>query len=81
MSGQSNLTRKLVAEGCAKGLQTPERTIEAIIAERDALLECLKELKELFRFALLCTSPEIARDGMEWIRKAETVIAKAEGRA
>lgn len=42
------------------------------------LLESLKEIKELFRFALLSTTPEIAKDGMVFIRKAEAVIAKAE---
>jgi hypothetical protein len=56
MSGQSNLTARLVREGCAKGLQTPERTIEAIIAERDRLraaLQCIADesLFNQLRFA------------------------------
>jgi hypothetical protein len=50
-----------------------------IIAAGPSLLASLKELKELFRFALLSTTPELAKDGMEFIRKAEAVIAKAEG--
>jgi hypothetical protein len=49
-----------------------------LIAAAPELLEVAKELKELFRFALLSTSPTIARDGMEFIRKAEAIIAKAE---
>jgi hypothetical protein len=50
-----------------------------LISAAPELLESVKELKELFRFALLSTSPSIAADGMEFIRKAEAAIAKAEG--
>lgn len=49
---------------------------DQIIAE---LVESLGEMKELFRFALLSTSPAIAKDGMEFIRKAEAIISKATG--
>lgn len=48
-----------------------------LMAAAPELLEVARELKELFRFALLSTSPAIARDGMEFIRKAEAAIAKA----
>ena len=50
-----------------------------LIAAAPELLECVQELKELFRFALLSTTPDIAKDGMEFIRKAEAAIAKATG--
>lgn len=43
------------------------------------LLKAVRELKELFRFALMSTTPEIARDGMVFIKKAEAAIAKATG--
>lgn len=36
----------------------------------------LHEMKELFRFALLGTAPEIARDGMEFVRKAERLLER-----
>lgn len=44
-----------------------------------ALLECaeaLDEIKTLFQFALLCTTPEIAKDGMEYVRRADAALAK-----
>lgn len=44
------------------------------------LLEALREMKELFRFALLCTTPEIAKDGRAFIDKAERLIATVEAR-
>jgi hypothetical protein len=48
-----------------------------LIAAAPEMLAALREMKELFRFSLLCTTPEIARDGMAFIRKAEAAIAKA----
>jgi len=77
----------LCAEGCGIamaeawiGEHRAEATANArLIAAAPELLEATKELKELFRFALLSTTPEIAREGMEFIRKAETIVAKAEG--
>lgn len=48
------------------------------VAEKDEseLVAALREMKELFRFALTCTSPEIAREGMAFVRKAESILAK-----
>jgi hypothetical protein len=54
--------------------------IERLRAVNAELVGALGELKELFRFALLCTSPAVARDGMEFVRKAEALLAKAEAR-
>jgi len=45
------------------------------------LVESLREVKELFRFALLSTTPAIAREGMTFIRKAEVAISRATGKA
>lgn len=52
-----------------------------LISAAPDLLDALHETKELLRFALLSTTPEIARDAMEFIRKAESAIAKATGEA
>ena len=45
------------------------------------LLVTVRELKLLLQSALLCTTPEIAREGMTYVRKADAIIARAEGRS
>jgi hypothetical protein len=42
------------------------------------LAERLREMKELFRFALLSTTPEIAKEGMAFVRAAEATLAKVD---
>lgn len=49
-----------------------------LISSAPDLYEALKEIKEVLRFALLCTTPDIAKDGMEFIRRAEAALSKAE---
>lgn len=41
------------------------------------LVAALREMKLLFQSALLCTTPEIAKEGMEFVHKADALIAKA----
>ena len=41
---------------------------------RDEAIDALREMKLLFQSALLCASPEIARDGMVFVRKADALI-------
>lgn len=81
-------------EGFSASIFDPSRprgrqTIAEVREYRDAcvmgaahqLLEALKETKELLRFALLSTTPEIAHEAMSFIRKADAAVAKAEGRS
>ena len=49
---------------------TPE-TARALMAE-------LRNMTLLFRMSLVGTTPEIAKDGMEFVRKATAVLADAE---
>jgi hypothetical protein len=49
--------------------------------QKRQLVEALREMKELFRFALLSTRPEIAREGMVFVHKAEALIASVEAGA
>jgi len=46
---------------------------------KDALCKALTEMSLLFSFALLSTTPELARDGMEYVKKAEALVKKARG--
>jgi hypothetical protein len=67
----------IVCAGTPRGLERRQRLT---IAAPD-LLATVKELKLLFQSALLCTTAEIAKDGMVYVRKAEALIAKVEGRS
>lgn len=53
--------------------------------ERDVLMgelvQMIADLNLLFRTALLCTSVEAAKQGMVYVRKADALIAKAQGRS
>lgn len=42
------------------------------------LVSVLTEVKELLRFALLTTTPDIAQECMVFVRRADAVIAKAQ---
>ena len=43
-----------------------------------ALVGALREMTLLFRLSLLNTTPEITKDGMEFVNKANALIARAE---
>ena len=45
----------------------------------EGLVEALREMTLLFKSALLCTTPEIAKDGMAYVRKADALLSKATG--
>lgn len=59
-----------------KGFTAPGSVAGVSAATAEELANALREMKELFRFALLCTTPELAREGMAYIRNAEALLAR-----
>lgn len=49
-------------------------TIKTLRDREKALADSLRNMKELFRFALLNTTPEIAQQGMVFINEAEALL-------
>lgn len=48
-----------------------------LIAAAPELFQALSEIKLLFQSALLCTNVELAKEGMEYVKRADAILAKA----
>lgn len=75
--GLANLIAGVFSDG--RGGEEAAKRHARLIASAPDLLEALKETKELLRFALLSTTPEIAKEAMVFVRQADAAIAKATG--
>ncbi len=61
------------------GISNPHALAQAALTAsgHEGLVEALREMTLLFKSALLCTTPEIAEDGMVYVRKAEAILSRA----